>query len=235
MRLKKWGMAGLAVVAAGALAFGALSTVGVAQAQTPPGGGSGSSRSGRGLEMLAQQLGVSVDQLRNATQQVMTQLIDQAVASGRITKEQGDRLKAGPNRDRNNQQGQRNRDRDGMRGGFGGFGFSDIYGTLAGSLGITKDQLQSELRSGKSLAEIGAERGRTPEMLKNTLLTQIKADLQAQVTAGKINQRVADRMVAGLDRVLLRMINAKRGQFQPGQTGPRFGQPGQQGAPGGPR
>jgi hypothetical protein len=186
--------------------------------------------------MLAQQLGVSVEQLRNATRDVVNQLIDQAVASGKITKQQADRLKAGPNRDRQgNQQGQRNR--DGMRGRFGIPGFTDIYGTLAGSLGITEDQLRSELRSGKSLADVGAERGRTPEMLKNTLITQIKADLQAQVTAGRMNQRTADRIVAGLDRVLLNLINAKRGQFQPGQFGPRRGQPGTppQGAPFGPR
>jgi hypothetical protein len=228
-------MAGLAVVTTGAIAFGVLSTVGVASAQTPPGGGQGQGQGQgrqRGLEMLAQQLGVTVEQLRNATRETRNQLIDQAVAAGRITKEQGDRLKQGPGMAQGNQQGRGNRgprDQGGMRG-FDRSAFTDIHATLAGSMGLTKEQLTAELRAGKSLADVGAAHGRTPEMLKNTILTQMKADLQAQVTAGKINQGTADRILAGADRVLLRMINGKRGQFQQGQMGPRFGGQ-QQGAP----
>ena len=239
LRLRKWGMAGLAVVTTGAIAFGVLSTAGVASAQTPPGGGQGQGQGQnrqRGLEMLAQQLGVTVEQLRTATREVRNQLIDQAVAAGRITKEQGDRLKQGPRMGPGNQQGQGNRgprNQGGMRG-FDRSALTDIYATLAGSMGLTKEQLTAELRAGKSLADVGAAHGRTPDMLKNTILTQMKADLQAQVAAGKLNQQTADRILAGADRMLLRVINAKRGQFQQGQMGPRFGgQP--RGTPQGPR
>jgi hypothetical protein len=78
--------------------------------------------------MLAQQLGVSVDQLRSATREVRNQLIDQAVAAGRITKEQGDRLKQGPGMGPGNQQGRGNRvpRNQGGAGGFGRFGLTDI-------------------------------------------------------------------------------------------------------------
>ena len=220
----------MAVLTTGAIAFGVLSTAGVVSAQTPPGGGQGQGQGQgrqRGLEMLAQQLGVTVEQLRNASREVRNQLIDQAVAAGRITKEQGDRLKQGPGTGPQNQQGPGNRgprSQGGMRG-FDRTAFTDIHATLAGSMGLTKEQLNAELRAGKSLADVGAAHGRTPEMLKNTVLTQMKADLQAQVAAGKMTQQTADRILAGADRMLLRMINAK-----PGQMGPRFGGQ-QQGAP----
>jgi hypothetical protein len=224
--VRKWG---LIAAAAAAVAVLAIAIVGsAAQAQTPPDGRGPSQRGQQFMQSLAEKLGVTVEQLRSATRETRNQLIDQAVAAGRLTREEGEWLKSGPGRGAG-QQGPM-RGMSGMRGmgGMGGvFSMSRIQTILAGSLGISEDALRAKLREGKSLAEIGAESGRTPEMLKNTLVTQMRADMQAQVTAGRLSQRAADRIIAGLDRMLLRIINAKPGErMQRQQSGPQ--------APGGP-
>ncbi len=260
LRLKKWGMAGLAVVTSGAVAFGVLSTVGIASAQTPPGGGQGQ-RQGpnrqRGLEMLAQQLGVTVQQLQQATPQQRSGFVDQALAAGKITQAQADRLKRGfnllgqfgqhsqsngQNNHSKNQQHRRPQGQGGQRGqggfqGLGSLGFTDPIATLAGSMGLTKDDLNAQLRAGKRLADIGADHGRTPESLRDTLVTQLQGDLKTQVSSGTLTQRQADTIARGAGRLFLAMINHKGGQFTPGQFGQRFGQQDgvrPQGGPGGP-
>jgi hypothetical protein len=237
-------MAGLAVLAAGAVALGAVSIAGVASAQTPP--TDGQNRRGQFQEMLAQKLGVTADQLRNATKETRDQLIDQAVAAGRITKAEGDRLKnAGPFSGRTGPRVARGQGQNqpGLRGELRA-GFTNVIETVAGSFGMTTQQLRDELKT-KSIADIAREHGRTTDQIKNTIMTQVKADVQNAVSGGKLSQRQADLMLRGLDRVVDRIVSAKPGQRGAGfgQLGPRQGNPGPRGpmgpmgpmAPQGPR
>src|SRR5215475_8677870 len=89
MKLARFGIvvAGLAV--AGAIVFGVTSFGGSAQAAPPPGGG------GRAAyeQILAQKLGISVQQLQAAEAAARSQTIDNAVAAGKLTPDQANQLK----------------------------------------------------------------------------------------------------------------------------------------------
>lgn len=63
-----------------------------------------------------------------------------------------------------------------------GFPLGGLFSTAADYLGLSTDQLQHELGSGKSLAEIATEQGKSVEGLKQALMTAATADLAQKVT-----------------------------------------------------
>lgn len=176
-------------VAAGVLAVGVvvgvLSPVSSAFAQTPTPGATPGPRAERAADYvakLAANLGVSVDALKAANQKTAIQMIDEAVTAGRLTAAQATEAKA----------------RIAAGGGaFGLGGFHHLGGrghggpggpggprmegnrgpganmnaVAAAAIGIDVATLQSELRAGKSLAEIAAAHGKTREALKAALGT----------------------------------------------------------------
>src|SRR5687767_4747354 len=87
----KFGLGGLTLfVASAVVAFGIVSLgSGGAFAQTP-----GDSPRARHNELLAQKLGISVTQLEAAQKAARDQMIDDALAAGRITAEQAAKLKS---------------------------------------------------------------------------------------------------------------------------------------------
>jgi len=189
MRLGKVAIAG--AVASGVIAVGivvaVVSPVASAFAQTPP-SPTPSAKIDRGADYLAKlaaNLGVTVDALKAAGVKTAGQLIDEAVAGGKLTAEQGAQAKARI-----------------AAGGPGVFGFAgpkfagkghggpggpgglpgrpgaqgDKRGpvggpnaTAAAAIGIDVATLQTELRAGKSLAEIAAAHGKTRDQLKAAL------------------------------------------------------------------
>jgi hypothetical protein len=181
-------------VAAGVLAIGAvvavISPISSAFAQTPPPSGTPGAKVDRGADYLAKlaaNLGVSVDALKAANAKTAGQLIDDAVAAGRITADQAAQAKAriaaggggvfgfgGP------RLGARGHGGPGGPGGMPGPQSGERRGPMAGPLGgpiaaaaaaigIDAATLQSELRAGKSLAEIAVAHGKTREALKAAL------------------------------------------------------------------
>jgi hypothetical protein len=80
---------------------------------------------------------------------------------------------------------------------------------LAGFFGISATDLQTQLSSGQTLAQIATAHGKTTDELKTFLTSQLKTRLDAAVTAGKITsqqeQDALTRVAANLDT----MINAK--------------------------
>jgi hypothetical protein len=76
-------------------------------------------------------------------------------------------------------------------------------------LGLKTVELHAALRSGKSLAEIATEQGKTVEGLVEALTADAKAKLAAAVTAKKLTQEQADRLLAGLTERVTGMVNRK--------------------------
>src|SRR5437870_4118197 len=60
--------------------------------------------------------------------------------------------------------------------------------TIADTLGITTDQLQQEMSSGNSLAQIAQNHGKTADDLINALQDKAKSRLDQAVSAGNIGQ-----------------------------------------------
>lgn len=153
---------------------------------------------------LAGNLGVSEDSLESALQQTSMDLIDEAEATGEITAERAAQLRAQVEAGENLVMPSA-----GMRGGHRGAGHVDSE-ALAGFLGITSDELRTELQSGATLAEIAEGRGQSREELKAFLTSEQEADLAEKVTAGTLTQAEADEKLAGFTANLDSIVDSTR-------------------------
>jgi hypothetical protein len=150
----------------------------------------------------AKQLGIEPAKLSAALQKALEDRVDAAVAAGRLSKAEGDELKtriesgelpllfAG-----------------GPHGGFHHPGPSlDVVATY---LGLTDDELRTELRSGKTLAQIATAHGKTAEGLVQALLDAKKKTLDAAVSAGRLTQADEDSLLAGLKQRITDFVNGR--------------------------
>jgi hypothetical protein len=161
----------------------------------------------------AKQLGISPSKLSDALKQALGDRIDAAVAAGRISREEGDALK-------------QRLDSDDVPLFFGGhhpgFGHGGPIGGLdaaAGYLGLTEEQLRSELESGKTLAQIAQSHGKSVSGLVDALVADAKKQLDAAVADGRLTKAQETQMLNGLrDRITSR-VNSTR------PHGDRFGPP----------
>lgn len=153
----------------------------------------------------AKKLGVTPRALSSALKEALVNRVDAAVAAGRITKAQGDALKA--------------RIRSGVVPflfGFRGPGVGRHFGAdldvAAGYLGITEDQLRADLSAGKTLAAIAKAKGKSVDGLIDVLYNAEKKELDEAVADGRLTKeqeqailaRVRDRVTAKVNGALPR-------------------------------
>jgi hypothetical protein len=155
----------------------------------------------------ANRLGVQPSQLSDALKKALEDRVDAAVSSGEITKAQGDEMKQqiesgdvpllfaplmkGP----------------GFRFGFEVGGPMGKLDAAAKAIGITDAQLQTELQSGKTLAQIAKEHGKTADDVVNALVADAQAKLDTAVKAGKLTQAQADAMLKDLKSHITDLVN----------------------------
>jgi hypothetical protein len=72
---------------------------------------------------------------------------------------------------------------------------------------MTREQLRTELRSGKSLARIAGENGKTVAGLQAAMLTPVKAALARAVANDRLTQQRADEILARLTERVARLVN----------------------------
>ncbi|MBC7228346.1 MAG: hypothetical protein H5T61_14125 [Thermoflexales bacterium] len=89
--------------------------------------------------------------------------------------------------------------------GFGGFGGSwATFDAVAEALGMTPEQLFSELHSGKTLEEIAEEKGvdiqKVYEAAQAARVQQMKDAIQQAVEDGRMTQEQADWLLEGLEK-----------------------------------
>ena len=177
------------LVAVAALAFGAVAA---GAADRPP-----------LADDVAARLGVSPDKLRDAFKAALTARVDAAVAAGRLTPDQGTKLKARIASARGLGIGVRGgilERHKAMLGRIGGK--ARARGPVAAYLDMTRAELRAELRSGKSLVQIAAAKGKTAAGLQAAMLAPVKAALARAVDRGRLTQARADEMLARItDRV----------------------------------
>jgi uncharacterized protein YidB (DUF937 family) len=70
-----------------------------------------------------------------------------------------------------------------------------VWNSLADAIGLTPDELNAELASGKTLTQIAEAKGVTQEQLAAALETSVKAGLDKAVADGVLTQAQADQML----------------------------------------
>jgi hypothetical protein len=161
------------------------------------------------LVNVADRLGVSQEALSDAIKGARIDQVDQALADGVITQEQADRAKeaieSGEGRG------------FGLRGGFGhkgGFGHRGGSGSEAAAayLGLSRDELRTELRSGKSLATIAGEQGKSVEGLKEVMVKDAAAKLDEAVASGRITAEQRSAMLERITQMIDRIVERTPGE-----------------------
>ncbi|WP_248928276.1 hypothetical protein [Paenibacillus hamazuiensis] len=138
-------------------------------------------KDGKTLVQLAQEKGITEDDLVQKLAAAETKAIDTAVSEGKLTQEQADKMKTGL-ADRLKQMVE-NKRAEGMGGpggpkGHGPGGFFGKPGALEEILGVTQDELKTGLAAGKSIAEIAQEKG----ISKEELISKLKDSMTEQIT-----------------------------------------------------
>ncbi len=150
-------------------------------------------------EVIAEALGISVESYEETVTAAQQQVLEEAVAEGQLTQEQADRM-------------QERLDETGEFGWFGERGRpgmdhglppnSRLVTAAAEKLGMTEDELLTELQSGKSIADLAEEMGVDTQVISDAYLQQVKEDLDAQVVDGALTQEEADAKLAAKTEAL---------------------------------
>lgn len=123
----------------------------------------------------------------------------------------------------------------GGKGGPGGFNLQEDITVVTSTLGITADQLKTDLAAGKSLATIA---GAKTSALITALVAAETTEINARVTSGQITQAQATTLIAGLTTAVTTIVNSTPPVGGPGHGGRGHGMGGGMGggagAPGAP-
>ncbi len=229
MKKKTW-----LIALAGALAFVGIGA-GVVMAQTP---GSGTPGAGTSfLDRVAQKLGIDTPKLQEAVTGARNDQIDEAVKNGDLTQKQADSIKSHTQDKLNGSDFGFGFDGPGkhgfgpgVHGGFGP-GLEDGGQKLADFLGISTDQLKSELAAtDATLATVANAHGKDRDTLKSFITGNLKSSLDAKVQSGDLTQKQEDAMVSVLNSHLDSLVDSKFGGgrgygFKFGPGGPHPGAP----------
>jgi hypothetical protein len=163
------------------------------------------------LNDAARQLGVEPQELSDALKQALKNRVDAAVDDGRLTEEEGTRLK------------ERIDAGDAPLFGLGpgprlhrfhrGPGpFHAKFEAAANYLEMTQAELREALQDGKTLAQVARDRGKSVDGLVDALVAEERRKLDRAVENGDLTDAERDDMVAGLRERLTDVVN---GRFPP--------------------
>ncbi len=104
----------------------------------------------------------------------------------------------------------------GMGMGMGMRGQGGSFATIAKALGMNETDLMTELRSGKSVADVAKEKNVDLSKVVDAIVAERTDQLKQAVTNGRITQQQADAMIAKMKTDLPTMLSNK---FPTGQKG----------------
>jgi polyhydroxyalkanoate synthesis regulator phasin len=192
---------------------------------------------GKSLAQVAQAHGKTGADVATALKDDANKRIDDEVSSGRITADQGNQRKTAIGT-RIDQLVNQVMPAGGPAGGPGrafGFGFGrgviqQGLNTVAQTLGISVQQLRSELVPGKSLADVAQAHGKTGADVATALKDAANQRIDQAVSNGRLTADQGNTDKTNIDARIDQMVNQAipQGGFGPGRRGP-----GGPGAPGG--
>jgi hypothetical protein len=159
----------------------------------------------RFLQRVADKLGVEVSALEEAIKDARLEMVEEALAAGRINEDQAakarERIENGEGAGLRRLREWR-RERHERTAPLRGL----IVESAATAIGITPDDLREELRSGKSIADVAADNGASLDDVKTEVLAAAEAKLAEAVANGRIDQAKSDallqRFTDNLDAIL---------------------------------
>ena len=89
-------------------------------------------------------------------------------------------------------------------------------------LGVTTDTLRTQLAAGKSLGDVANAQGKSVSGLEDALLANLKSDLDADVTAGRLTSDRETQILANAKTQITAQV-ARKGLAGPGVRGDRGG------------
>jgi hypothetical protein len=184
---------------------------------------------GKSLAEVATSHGKQPNDLVTALTNAANTRIDQAVASGRLTADQGNTQKSNAAARINQlvnqvmpQGGPGGTGRAGP-GGPRGFGFGMVQQGLsvaAQAIGITPQQLQTEL-AGKSLAQVAASHGKQRSDVVTALTNTANSQIDQAVSSGQLTADQGNTRKTNIDNRIQQLVDQTWPQGGPG--GPRRG------------
>jgi polyhydroxyalkanoate synthesis regulator phasin len=179
-------------------------------------------KGGKSLVDVAAAKGINQEKLTaDLLAQVKTQL-DGLVSDGKLTQEQADNIYT-----------QTESNIDQIVSGKSGFNFGPRFGgpmqpggvrvmdAAATVLGMTVNDLMTELKAGKSLVDVAAAKGINQEKLTADLLAQVKTQLDGLVSEGKLTQEQADNIYTQTESNIDQIVSDSSGLGGP--CGPHGG------------
>jgi hypothetical protein len=198
-------------IAAGIASLAIAGGAGAAYATTHSGAAAKTSRADQPfLVGVANRVHVDPNALLAAFKAEATARVDAAVAAGKLTPAMAAEIKtriagatlehpfAGPGDRGPGGRGPGGEEHRGLRG---------LAEAAAGYIGITVDQLSTELQGGKSLAQVAQAHGKTVAGLEAGIVAAIKAKLDAAVAAGHLTSAQETAMLDGLKAHLDEIVN----------------------------
>lgn len=186
-------------------------------------------------EKLAEQLGISVDELNTALDNTQFALIDEAVADGKLTESEAEKLK------------------ERVEEGHNLFPFGgarkqiehrvkvQLVEATAEVLGVEVSVVKDGIENGDTLAEIANANGMGTDEFETALLANVKSTLDEKVASDDLTQEQADNIYERLSNNIDDIVNHEPGEydhpprpFPDFPRGPRFwfNGPGDDGAQG---
>lgn len=164
----------------------------------------GELRSGKSLAQVATAKGKSVDGLESVLLNALRSKVEVAKAAGKLDAARADRLlQRAPQLVERMVNATPRAHTARTRGARGG-----LLKAASTYLGLTHRQLATELRSGKSLAQIATAKSKSVDGLKEALLAALKQKVDAAVAAGRLDsaraQKLLERAPAHIERLVQR-------------------------------
>ncbi len=160
------------------------------------------------IAKTAEKLGISTEELTTAMSNAQVDLIDEAVANGKLTEDEAAKLK-----ERVNEYGplsvlglRHRKDGEGVC-----LGSKLVIGAAVDVLQVDRADIVSAVRSGQSLAEIAQSKGMSVEDFTAALLEVVKGKLDAKVADGTLTQELADRAFSAIQGKIGEIVQFKGG------------------------
>ena len=186
-------------------------------------------QSGKSLAEIAKAKGVDIDKVKTAILDEFTAKEQAEVASGEHTQAEVDaKIAEFKTRLDDLVNGVKPAGMPGDMGGKGDRGVGEhgprggapfAADSVAKSLGLTADELRTELQSGKSLADVAKAKGVDIEKVKTAILEDFTAKEQAEVAAGEHTQAEVDAKIAEFKTRLDDIVNGVKPAGMPGDMG----------------